>query len=44
MFQVLTAEGWTGVMDALTDISNDVLVLLYFVVLIVFGTFVRPPP
>ena len=37
--QVLTAEGWTGVMDALTDISSPLLVLVYFIILIVFGTF-----
>lgn len=39
VFQVITVEGWTEIMDKLTEVSGDGLVVAYFVVLVLFGAF-----
>jgi hypothetical protein len=39
IFQIITLEGWTEVMDCLTDMSNSVLVTSYFVLLVWVGAF-----
>ena len=37
--QVITLEGWTELMDVLSDVSNDGLVTFYFVLVVEIGAF-----
>ena len=39
IFQIITLEGWTELMDCLTDMSNPVLVTVFFVLLVYVGAF-----
>ena len=39
IFQIITLEGWTELMDCLTDMSSGVLVTSYFIVLVWVGAF-----
>lgn len=39
VFQIMTLEGWTELLDRLTDTSSDMLVIIYFVVIVWGGAF-----
>lgn len=39
VFQIMTLEGWTEILDRLTDTSSDPLVIIYFVVIVWGGAF-----